>query len=539
MANILERLNSLSTTRKVLFAGLLAVSIAGVVTLFTWASKPEYQVLFTNLSQEDSALIIEKLKEKRIPYRIEGQGAVFVPMEQVYETRIELAGIGLPKGGGVGFEIFDKTSLGMTEFVQKVNYMRALQGELARTISGLSEVQNARVHIVVPEKRLFLDDQEPARASVVLSLKQGRTITASEVQGIVHLVASGVSGLNPKNVTVVDTQGKLLTRATDEKSIIALTSSQLEYQRTIEKDFEARIEGILLPVVGHGKVIARVSTDIDFKQVEKTEERFDPDNVVVRSEQINQEKSTGASYVSGVPGITSNTPGNEVQTSVNLLAPQSQRKNEVINYEINKVVSRTIEPSGLIKRLSVAVLVDGSYGAEAEGQAGQKKYIPRAEGDLAKFSGLVKGAIGFDALRGDTVEVVNIPFGLAAVEGGFDTALDARPFYEEMLPYMIRYGAVLVMAAFLYLLVLRPVIKGVFSEVVKEGGTLALSGATMRGLPAGAGASAEAMKAFGAGMAISPAEEAKQKIEGLVKENPKQAATVVRSWLREKGVKES
>ncbi|MBI5327255.1 MAG: flagellar M-ring protein FliF [Deltaproteobacteria bacterium] len=527
MANIVEGFLALSNAKKIVYISILAASIGAAALLFQWASQPEYQLLYSNLSQEDSAVIVEKLKEKRIPYKIGGGGIVMVPGEKVHEVRLELAGAGLPKGGGVGLEIFDKTGFGMTEFTQKVNYMRAIQGELARTIAWLSEVETARVHIVIPEKRLFSADEEKPRASIAVKLKQGRKLDYGQVQGITHLVASSVAGLSPQNITVVDTSGQMLTRATDGDGMSVLTSSQLEYQRGLERDMEKRIQTILEPVVGVGKVIARVAADINFTRVEKTEEKFDPDNVVVRSEQKTKEKSAGE-MTAGVPGVASNIPGGQpsqgAQTPQNTpLPPQSQRQNDIINYEINKVVSRTIEPTGALKRVSVSVLVDGSYeiAKTAKGKE-ERKYLARKDEEMKKFEGIVKGVIGFAVERGDKVEVVNIPFETQAqIEG------EAKPesaFVKEYLPYIIRYGTIIGLSMLLFLFVLRPLITGLLKQ---EAG----------GAP-GAGLPAEMLKTLELGAAqhalTPPSVDTRQRVMELAKTNPQQAAQIIKAWVKEK-----
>lgn len=523
MANIIDNFTALSNTKKIIYILLAAGSIGAASLLFNWASQPEFQLLYSNLSQEDSALIVEKLKEKRIPYKVNGAGSVLVPSEKVHETRLELAGAGLPKGGGVGLEVFDKTGFGMTEFTQKVNYLRAIQGELARTIGWLTEVETARVHIVIPEKRLFASEDEKASASVVVKLKPAARLDYAQVQGIVHLVASSVAGLNPQNVTVVDTNGQMLTKAAEGDSHVALSSSQLEYQRQLEKDMEARIQAILEPAVGAGKVIAKVSADIDFTRIEKTEELFDPDSVVVRSEQRSKEKATGEA-AGGIPGVASNIPGSQAaQQTASSIPSQSQRENQVVNYEINKVVSRTITPTGLVKRLSASVLVDGSYEIKKDANGKEeKKYVQRTQEEVKKFENLVKGAVGFVSDRGDKIEVVNIPF---ETKTDIDTLETVKPsMVKEYLPYIIRYGTILVLSILLFLFVIRPLITGIFKE--KE--MVKIEGAALN----------EEAAALGQGAIIKaisgqPA-DVKQRVIELAKENPQQAAQIIKSWVKEK-----
>jgi len=265
-----------------------------MIALVAWSNRPDYRVLYSNLSEGDAAAVVSKLKEMKIPYRLEGAGhSILIPAGQVYETRLQLATSGLPQGGGIGFEIFDRTNIGMTDFVQHLNYQRALQGELSRTINQFSEVETSRVHLSLPRKSLFVEDQKEARASVILKLKQGRSLGRSQVQGIVHLVASSAEGLNPTNITVVDTQGHLLSEPGDSDPMARLGQSQWEFKTNLEKTLEKRVQTMLEKAVGENRVIVRVSADLDFKQIEETEETFDPETPAVRSEQRSEEKTKG------------------------------------------------------------------------------------------------------------------------------------------------------------------------------------------------------------------------------------------------------
>lgn len=520
MANPVKRFLALSNRQKVLYLLLLSAGIGGTIALFIWAGQPEFETLYAGLSQEDTYSIVEKLKERRIPYKLEG-GRILIPQEKVYETRLELAASGLPSGGVVGFEIFEKTGFGMTEFAQKVNYLRALQGELARTISWLSEVETARVHIVIPERRLFTRE-EGARASVVVKLKPGRSLSPSQVQGIVHLVASSVRGLDPEDVTVVDTKGNMLTRAVED-GVVALSASQLEYRRAFERDMAKRIQGILEPIVGPGKVIARVSAEMDFKKVERTEERYDPDNVVVRSEQRSKEKTVGGMTM-GVPGVASNLPGGQDQAG-QASPPQTQKQDEVVNYEIGRVVNRVVEPSGVVKRLSVAVLVDGKYKVEKTQDGKEvKRYLPRSEEELKKFEELVKSAVGFSAERNDVVEVVSIPF--ESTEKGPEVEVEKAGIAMEFaryLPSVVRYTGITILAVLLFFFVLRPLMKELFrsppqpsipEEALPEALKALEEGIERKGLP-------------------SSSVDVRQRIAELVKENPQQAIQIIKAWLKE------
>ena len=291
LSDVFEQIKSWPLKRKLSLVFVFLLSIALMAGIMVWSQQVDYQVLYSTITQEDAGQVIAKLKEMKIPYKVEGN-VIYVPSARVYELRLELAAQGIPQGGGVGYEIFDKTQIGVTEFVQRLNYVRAIQGELTRTIRQLSEVDQARVHIAIPEKTIFTEKEERPTASVVLKLKAGRVLNQGQVGGIVHLVSSSVEGMQPGNVTVIDNMGNLLSKA-GEGEIIA-DAKHLEYQKSVDKEYENRLQSMLEGIIGRGKAIVRVATKIDFSQVEKTEEKFDPDTIAVRSEQRSQEKSTGA-----------------------------------------------------------------------------------------------------------------------------------------------------------------------------------------------------------------------------------------------------
>jgi flagellar M-ring protein FliF len=398
---IAQGLTSNAVLKKLGLVVFLIASISGLIVVWLWAQKPELEVLYSNLSSEDAGAIVAKLKEAHIPYSFSADGsAVLVPSDKVHELRIQMATQGIPQGGVIGFEIFDRTTIGTTEFVQKINYRRALEGELDRTIGQLAEVSRARVHLAVPEKTLFTERQEQPRASVVVSLRTGRSLSEGQIQGIVHLVSSSVESLAPQAVTVVDNHGRILSKNSDDSSKFQMSASQLDYQHTLEKKIEENIQTLLEKVVGPNKAIVRVSSLLDLRQVEKTEEKYDPDGQVVRSEQKTDENLSGSSTApasGGVPGVLSNTPPKTAAATPegSKSNNSTQKKNDVTNYEISKTVSRTIEPVGTIKRLSVAVMVDGAYEV-TKGDKGQsnRKYVPRSEDEMKKLNDLVKKAMG-------------------------------------------------------------------------------------------------------------------------------------------------
>lgn len=511
-----------SVNQRMIILIALAGSVAGLIALALWTQQPDMQVLFTNLNGEDAAAIIDKLKETKVPYETTGGGStVLVPSAQVHDLRLQLATQGLPHGGGVGYEIFDRTSIGMSEFVQKLNYRRALQGELARTIAQMPEVERARVHLAIPERRLFANEQDRARASVSVSLRNGQTLTKAQVQGVVHLIASSVEGLQARDVTVVDGHGNLLSStAADETA--GLTNTQLEYQRTIEKDIETRIQTMLERIVGLNKAVVRVSSVVDFRKVETTEERYDPNGQVVRSEQRGQEKSNGVNGVSGgVPGVQSNVPPGTDLEPAQTSSSNSQTKNETVNYEISRTVSKIVEPIGTVKKLSVAVLVDGMYEAvkAAEGDnaaAEPRKYIPRSEEDMKRIEDIVKKAMGYSAERQDQVQVVNVQFGFGPEETPASAVEAVAEQPKPWIPYL-RYAVGGLLFLIILLFVVRPLIAMLGAPVVASE-----TEAAAPALPASVGA-------VEASLASVPD---RAQIIDMARKNPDTTAVVVKQWLK-------
>ena len=526
-------LMAMPMSRKITALVGIAGAIAGIVVLLLWANQPNYAVLFSNLSPEDAGAVMEKLKSQKIPYEVSGTDSILVPEDRVYELRMQMAGAGLPQGGTVGFELFDRSSMGMTDFVQKLNYRRALEGELARTIGQLSEVQQARVHLMIPQRSLFADRKETSSASVVLKLREGRVLSGGQVQGVVHLISSSVEGLNPQSVTVVDTHGTMLSKVAEDGYGTQGNAFQGDRQHTVEKDLEGRIESMLGRAVGPGKVVARVSTVLDFKQVETTEETFDPESQVVRSEQRTQENTTGsASSGGGVPGVLSNLPGARAENPQTAAergsSSQSRRTLETVNYEISKSVSRIIEPVGTVKQISVAVLIDGTYAAaqaEGEGEAKAKaKYIPRTPDEMKKYEEIVKKAVGYNADRGDQVEVVNIPFetNLPGEEG--EPAVPLSQQWGFLMPF-IKYGVSGVAILLAFLLIVKPLMKTLTAPSP-------LPGPALYSLPPGMAGGGELPG--GGYPQIGREGEVKDQVVRIVRENPQQTAKLIKSWIGEK-----
>jgi flagellar M-ring protein FliF len=467
-------LKNISVGKRVAILILVIGSILGFVFLMSWAGQPEFHPLYTNLDSQDAGIILSRLKDQKIPYRISSNGStILIPQEHLYETRINLASEGLPQGGSIGFEVFDNAKFGMSEFAQNVNYQRALQGELARTIKGFAEVDSSRVHIVMPEKSLFVKDEQSASASVVLKLRHGQWLTQEQVQGIVHLVSSSVSRLDPQNVTVVDSNGRLLAGQKDDSGLAAHSSDQLDYQAKVERKLESRLLTMLEKALGANKAIVRVSCALDFKRYEQTEERFFPENKVVRSEQMFNETAKKADIIpQGIPGIQSNVPENN-PTEINKVDDENTtfaKQDRTVNYEIGKLTSHTMEPVGAMQRVSVAVLVDGTYRStpQKEGEP-TWTYVPRSSEELVKIENLVKSAVNFVAARGDKVEVVNIPFETTKItKDGADTALQGwLDLLKNYKPYF-KYAFLSLFLILSFFFVVKPLIKWLTAHTTGE-----------------------------------------------------------------------
>ena len=500
---------------------VLALAIATIPMLMMLGKEPELVVLFSQLDSEDTRAIIQELGKQGVSYEVgEGGNTIQVPAERVHELRLQLASVGLPESAGVGFEIFDRTGLGVTPFTQQMNYRRALQGELARTISQISQVDRVRVHLVIPEKRLFASEQKPAQAAVVLTLKRGNPLGGTQVQGIVHLVASSVEGLDPSQVTVVDNHGEVLSKNSADEDA-QLTATQIETQRRVEHDLEQRVQTMLDQVLGRDKSVVRVTAPLEFRQVEITEESFDPNSQVVRSENRSQEKVTEKGSQAGVPGVRSNVP-NDLKPTGGSGPEEAKRKNETLNYEVNRKVSKIIEPTGAIKRLSVAVLVDGTYeaAASAEGQAedavGDKKYVARSEQEIQNLIQIVKKAVGFSEDRGDQIEMVNVPFETPVLQEG------EEGMTAGVQAFLATWGGFLkpVLFFFLGVMVLWFVIRPMALNLSKPSAEAVVL--PQKGLPA-------TVTEYEAQITETPQDQAMK----LAADNPATAAHVIRTWIKE------
>jgi flagellar M-ring protein FliF len=460
----------LNTVRKFTLFLLIGGVIAGFALIVVLSGRPDYQILFSGLSAEDSGAMITQLKTKKIPYRISSNGgAILVPKDVVYETRMELASQGLPQGGGVGFEIFDNSKLGMTEFVQNVNYQRAIQGELSRTINRFEEIESSRVHLVMPPKSLFVENEEPARASVVVKLRSAKTLSADQVQGIVHLISASVSGLKPENVTIVDSMGNQIGGQAPKSDFDSVRTDQMAYQEKVERSLESRVKTMLEKALGPNKAIVRLTSNMDFKKQERTEERYYPDNKVVRSEQISNESSVKSETKAiGVPGTTA-AAANKTQQE-NDGGAGFHKNHQTANYEIGKTTSHTIDPIGQISNISVAVLVDGSY-KTVTGEDGKTKveYLPRTQEEITKIKTIVMRAVNYTASRGDEIEVVNMPFENAEPVD-VPAGVENNGWISRLMQYSvyIKYVFSVVFMLLTFIFVIRPIIQWLTAEKPRD-----------------------------------------------------------------------
>ena len=519
-------------TRGMLLLGAAAL-VAVVAAAWLWSASPTYRVLFTNLSDRDGGAIIAQLSQMNIPYRSADGGTLLVPQDKVHEARLKLASQGLPKGSVVGFEIMETQKFGVTQFQEQVNYQRALEGELARSIQALAPVAGSRVHLALPKQSGFLRDKQPPTASVLLQLHPGKALDRQQVAGIVHLVSSSVPELNPKNVSVVDQHGNLL--ASERQAAAGLDAAQLDYVARIEADTIKRIEDILEPILGRGNVRAQVTADVDFSQVENMAETYAPNQgadakAAIRSQSTQEASQPGPAAAGGVPGALSNQPPVPATAPINgaAAAPgaapptagNSTRREAVTNFEVDKNVRHTKVASGQIKRLTAAVVVNHRTKPGENGAA--PTAVPLSEDELKSLNALVREAMGFNAQRGDSLNVVNTAF--SAVDLG---APEPLPLWKQ--PDVLALGKE-VGKALLFLLLTMIVVFGVVRPALKA---IAAAPKPQPQPPQLALAGADG----GAGALPAPAQERQaspiDQVRQLAKNDPATVANVVKAWVGE------
>jgi len=449
--------NSLIGHRRILLFVAGTLMLVGFLSLMLWSSETPYRPIYSGMNEKDASAIVEMLQKEHVPYKLEGGGTVLVPADKVYAMRLKLASQDMMPGSGSGFEIFDRgNEFGISDFTQKINLQRAQQGELARTIEVLPQVTAARVHLVMPKESAFADHDRKASASVMLQLMGSKRLPKNTVEAIQNLVAASIPELDTSAVTIVDSSGNLLT-SKDDPQAAGEGEGMQNYQRQIEKRMESRLTTMLEQIVGSGQAVVRVSAKINREYVEQNSKKYNPDEQVLRSQSSTEENRTSSqSSPTGVPGVASNTPGANPAGAGGKAAnaqagDRASRRDETKNYEISSTTEHRVIPFGNLDKLSVAVIVGGSFTTDAEGN---KTFKPRGKSELKGLQTLVRGAMGFDEDRGDTVELQSMP--LLDISGQSDTdalqSTENKAFYLEML----RYGLVGVALFLLAWFLLRP-----------------------------------------------------------------------------------
>lgn len=538
-----QNLAAMTQRQKLALGAAIAVAIALIVGILLWSRQPDYAVLFSNLEERDGGAIVTALQQQNIPYKFSpGGGAILVPASQVHDVRLKLAAQGLPRGGLVGFELMENQKLGMSQFHEQVNYQRALEGELARTIQAIAAVAATRVHLAIPKQTAFLRDEQKPTASVLVNLHSGRHLEPSQVAGIVHLVASSVPHLANDAVSIVDQNGNLLTATQDPLRTAGLDPTQLKYVRELEDSYIKRIEAILTPMVGEGNFKAQVTADVDFNQTEQTAETYKPnpppDQQAIRSQQSNESQTRDVGP-QGVPGALSNqppvpatapittpplpgAPGAQAGTAAST-PPQSSNRSSTTNYELDRTIQHTKMALGAVKRLSVAVVLN--HRSETD-PAGKTKNTPLSEQEVKQITDLVREAMGFNEKRGDSLNVANSQFAAVTKEAPPEIPVWKDPDVQDLSKEILKYLLILGVLAFVALGIVRPLLKTVMppppEETEEEPGLQA---------PGEEGEE-------GAEVSLSPEAAAASSYEGklarareLARSDPRTVASLLKDWM--------
>jgi flagellar M-ring protein FliF len=564
LAQILEVWGRLKTGQQIALIGAVVSTIAVIGALVYFGSRPEYGVLFSDLKPADAQSIIDKLKSSNVPYKVTNGGTVIsIPADKVPELRLEMASAGVISGGHVGFDIFDKSNFGATDFAQQVNYQRALEGELARTLEAMDEVESARVHVSRRRESVFVEKDERAKASVVLRIRQGRELSRERTESVVNLLSSAVEGLDPADVAVLDTRGRVLSAPRAGGGTgwadAGTFRSHFEARNRLESETSARIISLLEPITGIGRVRADVAADLNFDHVEQTEERFDPKSSVIRAQQSMQQ-SRNLGGAGGVAGTRSNDgTAAAAATPTPMSTAGDQGSSTSTQYEIDRTIKKTVGTgSGRLNRLSVSVVVDH--------KSVNGKPVPRGAEELKQMQEVVAAAVGINPTRGDQIVVQSIPFDMQPVEVKNPTWVDQ---YRDLIQTGIKYGLLLLATVLVILFVVRPVKKTIRAAIAppeqlalnSAGGAAALlsgdaaavlgggvAGALSAGDVAGmvkdnpktvseleAELMAEIEREMAAGAPdVKRAHLIKKTIQEQVKDNPEMIAATLRSWLKDK-----
>lgn len=547
MSSFVDTVRSLGPARLAMLGGVFLGLLIFFVFVSAQVSKPSLTLLYGSLSSIDSGAVAAKLDEMKIPFEVSTDGSqIRVPKNEIGRARMVLAQEGLPNGGSMGYEIFDqKNGFGTTSFVQNINQVRALQGELARTIATLDPVEFAKVHLVLPQRELFSRDTQEASGSVTLKLKPAARLSREQIYGIQNLVANAVPGLKAEHVTIIDTEANLLAGGNTDNSEAMAGAKADDMRRDYETRLQTAVEDMVGRIVGFNKVRAHVTADLNFDRIQTNSETYDPNGQVVRSSQTTEDNASetgsnaGGATGSGSVSVANNVPGGNSTAASGESANTSKRTEETTNYEISKTVQSVTRETGEVKKLSVAVLVDG---AQVTDKDGKKTYQPRSQEELDKIASLVKSAIGYDATRGDTVEVVNMPF----------TEVDAPDVGEDSTLFGFDRGQLLqtaemimlaVMGILVILLVLKPIMTSLFqaqkaaieearSEMLLAQNTSApaLTGPSPAEMEARAQAEEDSlidMQAVEGKVKASTV----RKVGDIVTNHPNETVSIIRNWM--------
>ena len=568
MQGFFDFVKSLGAARMAAMAAVTLALIGFFSFLMVQMTTPQMVPLFTDLSVDDSASIIKDLERQAVPYQIKSDGAIImVPKDKVARLRMKLAESGLPKGGGVGYEIFDKTdSLGTTTFVQNINHLRALEGELARTIRSIDRVQAARVHLVLPERPLFSRDKVDASASIVLKVRGA--LEPQQVRAVRHLVASAVNGLKPERVSVIDETGKLLADGASPDNPLNGASSD-ERKLAYENRLRSEVETIVSSVVGPGRARVQINADFDVNRITQTSDKFDPDGRVLRSSQTREEQSATSDNKEGSVSVGTELPGGNRQqqqpADSGSRGDQSRKTEEIVNYEISRTTKTEVIEAGRVNRISAAVLVDGTY---SKNDKGEVAYQPRPKEELDRIAALVRSAIGFDAKRGDQVEVVNLRFAETTPSPISEMTgwMSYLQFTKDDITGAAEKGVMALLGLVVLFMVVRPLVRRV---ITPEGAQTPFAAAPAAAVPAVTAETAAAAGMMlpgvngnitstgGPNVSIVGGDEAVaisnrtsamidiakvqgqvhaqsvQKVGELADKNPHEAVSIIRNWLHE------
>ena len=538
MQSLVSFLRGLGASRLMAMVAVTAALIGFFAFVIMRVTTPQMTTLFTDLSLEDSNAVIKDLERQAIPFEIRNDGAIImVPKDKVTRLRMKLAEGGLPKGGGVGYEIFDKSdALGTTSFVQNINHLRALEGELARTIRAIDRVQAARVHLVLPERPLFARETPEPSASIIVRVRG--SLEPQQIRAIRHLVASAVHGLKPQRVSIVDEAGQLLADGAGGEQDNTVAD---ERRGAFEKRLRNEVEGIVSSVVGSGRARVQLSADFDYNKITQTSDKFDPEGRVLRSSQTREESSATAEN-NGQVTVGNELPGNQPNPTAPVARDQSKKTEETNNYEISRTTKTEVTEAGRVNRISVAVLVDGSY---VKNDKGEMVYQDRSKEQLDRIATLVRSAIGFDQKRGDQVEVVNLRFAEApaAIPLAEPTGLlGMLQFTKDDVMYVIELGVMMLLGLVVLFMVIRPLVKRIIADEVaatpaSEGAIAAITD----GAQATSGGGSSLVPGINnTAQLIDVAQvqgqvhaQSVHRVGELAERNPNETAAIIRQWLSE------